>query len=269
MARSRPAKLRQRLWQLLQSWRMRGRRQRMRRLASIFQLTPATRILDVGGTPDMWELLEGPANVVAANVGHDVTLCRQAGMTVVAADGCQLPFRDGAFDIVFSNSVIEHLGSWERQRRFAAEVARTGKGYFVETPNRWFPVEQHLMTPLLHWLPGSWQRWLAPRFNFWALLESPSPDRHAHYVTHYLRDVHLLSARELQALFPDAQIYRERWLGLTKALIAVRKPASASLPNDARACGRAPRTTHSQVSNTPAPGASQSISRPKGSWRPE
>ena len=76
----------------------------------------------------------------------------------MAGDGRALPFRDEAFDVVFSNSVIEHVGDAASQRRFAREVARVGRAYWVQTPNRWFPVEQHLLTPLVHWLPKSWQR---------------------------------------------------------------------------------------------------------------
>ena len=35
-------------------------------------------------------------------------------------------------------------------------------------------------------------------------------------------EINLLSARDLRRLFPDATIHRERMLGLTKSIIAVR-----------------------------------------------
>src|SRR5436305_9486326 len=104
----------------------------------------------------------------------------------VAGDGRALPFRDGAFDVVFSNSVIEHVGDAASQRRFAREVARVGRAYWVQTPNRWFPVEQHLLTPLVHWLPKQWQRRLVPRFTVWSAFVRPSADRRAFYLAHYL-----------------------------------------------------------------------------------
>ena len=88
-----------------------------------------------------------------------------AAASWVAGDGRSLPFRDGSFDVVFSNSVIEHVGDAASQRRFAREVARVGRAYWVETPNRWFPVEQHLLTPLVHWLPAAWQGAIVPRFT--------------------------------------------------------------------------------------------------------
>jgi hypothetical protein len=141
----------------------------------------------------------------------------------VAGDGRMLPFRDGAFDVVFSNSVIEHVGEAESQRRFAREVARVGRAYWVQTPNRWFPVEQHLLTPFVHWLPRAWQRALAPRFNLWQFVARPPEDRRRFYVEHYLSDVRLLSAAGLRALFPGARVIRERFAGVTKSLVVYGK----------------------------------------------
>ena len=118
--------------------------------------------------------------------------------------------------------MIEHVGDAESQRRFAREVARVGRAYWVQTPNRWFPVEQHLLTPLVHWLPKPWQRWIVPRFTVWGALVRPSADRRAFYLAHYLDDVRLLSAAEFAALFPGARVIRERVCGWTKSLVAVR-----------------------------------------------
>jgi hypothetical protein len=92
----------------------------------------------------------------------------------------------------------------------------------VQTPNRWFPVEQHLLTPLVHWLPKRWQRWIVARFTVWNMLVRPSADRREFYLTHYLEDVRLLSAREFAALFPGAHLIRERVCGWTKSFVAVR-----------------------------------------------
>ncbi len=73
------------------------------------------------------------------------------------AKAASLPFADQSFDLVFSNSVIEHVGSRDTQARFASEIARVGKLFWLQTPNRYFPIEQHLWTPLVHWLPRRWQ----------------------------------------------------------------------------------------------------------------
>ncbi len=202
------------------STRFRGAR--MRHFAAELGITAETSVLDIGGTPDCWRLLPVVPRVTLLNTPR--ARADLAGAECwVAGDGRALPFRDGAFDVVFSNSVIEHVGDASSQRRFAAEVARVGRAFWVQTPNRWFPLEQHLLTPFLHWLPPRWQRTLAPRFNLWRLLVRVSPDRRRYYVEHYLGEIRLLSAAGLGALFPDARILRERFAGWTKSLIAMRK----------------------------------------------
>ena len=191
----------------------------MARFARTFGITAETRILDVGGTALNWSLLPVRPRVIFLNTSREE---RDPGFIWTIGDGCALPFRDGAFDIVFSNSVIEHVGSPVRQRQFAAEIARTGRRYWVQTPDRGFPVEPHLLTPFLHWLPRRAQRAIAPRFTVWSLLVRPSPDRHAFYIRHWLDDIRLLNASDLARMFPGATVIRERFLGWTKSLIATR-----------------------------------------------
>jgi len=196
----------------------------MHRFVRELGITAETRVLDVGGTPEYWRMLPAPPRVILLNMPR--TREEQSGAeSWVAGDGRRLPFRDGAFDIVFSNSVIEHVGGAADQQRFASEVARVGRGYWVQTPNRWFPVEQHLLTPFLHWLPASWQRAVVPRFTVWAAVTRVSPDRRQFYLQHYLSEVRLLGMREVRALFPGARVARERFCGFTKSLVAVRRRA--------------------------------------------
>jgi SAM-dependent methyltransferase len=199
------------------------RRRRMRRFARECGITASTRVLDIGGTPDCWRLIAVRPRLVLLNTpraGEDLA----GAESWVAADGRRLPFADHSFDLVFSNSVIEHVGDAVSQQQFAREVARVGRRYWVQTPNRWFPVEQHLLTPLIHWLPKSWQRAVVPRLNLWSLLVPATPDRRRFYIEHYLSDVKLLDSGELLSLFPGAGIIRERFLGITKSLIAVSLP---------------------------------------------
>jgi ubiquinone/menaquinone biosynthesis C-methylase UbiE len=194
----------------------------MRLFAREFALTAETHVLDVGGTPDCWRWLPVLPRLVFLNTPRAKD---EVGESVawVAGDGRALPFADRAFDIVFSNSVIEHVGDTESQRRFAAEVMRVGRAYWVQTPNRWFPLEQHLLTPLIHWLPKGWQQALVPRFTVWSMLVKISPDRRQFYLEHYLSDVKLLGTRELKELFPRARVVRERFCGWTKSLIAFQR----------------------------------------------
>jgi SAM-dependent methyltransferase len=102
------------------------------------------------------ELYPWPERVTAVGL-HDGAgfEMRYPGIGYVQADGCELPFEDGAFDLYFSNAVIEHVGGEERQRAFVAEAVRVATRVFLTTPNRWFPIEVHTRLPLVHWLPPS------------------------------------------------------------------------------------------------------------------
>jgi hypothetical protein len=144
-------------------------------------------------------------------------------ITTIVGDGCALPYGDGAFDIVFSNSVIEHLGTAERQKKFAAELRRVGRSLWVQTPAKSFPIESHLLTPFIHYLPVAARVKLLRRFTTWGLLTKPSPQQ----VEAFLAEVRLLSASEMQALFPDCTLVRERVIGLSKSYIAVRDSQTA------------------------------------------
>jgi len=103
----------------------------------------------------------------------------------VQADGRDLPFEDGAFDIAFSNAVLEHVGRQDDQRHFVHELCRVARRVFISTPNRWFPVDSHTLLPLVHWLPRG-----ARDATFRALGQG----RWTH--------VNLLSRRQLVELFP-------------------------------------------------------------------
>jgi hypothetical protein len=179
-----------------------------------FGLRPDTRILDVGGTALNWSFVRTRPRITFLNLPTD-------GDSDVIGDGRYLPFRDRSFDLVFSNSVIEHLSSEEDQRRFANEVRRTGRAYWVQTPDRRFPIEPHLLTPFIHWLPRGARKAIARRFTVWSVIERPSQDRWEFYIRHCSEEVRLLDRRQLQDLFPEAEIRQERFLGMSKSLIAV------------------------------------------------
>jgi len=111
---------------------------------------------------------------------------------------------------VFSNSVIEHVPQ-DLQAAFAAEISRVGQRYFVQTPNRNFPIEPHYQFPFFQFLPLRLQRALNRRFTLGWQKKGE------------WEEITLLSARQLKRLFPDAEIHRERIFGLTKSLMAVRR----------------------------------------------
>lgn len=137
----------------------------------------------------------------------------------VVADGKKLPFNDGAFDIAFSNSAIEHLYNWEAQIEFAKEIRRIAPNYIVQTPSKIFLVEPHYLTPFIHWLPKKNQRPLLRNFTVWGLITRPSQE----YCDRVLAELRLLNREEMSELFPEAQIEVEKFLGWEKSLIALKK----------------------------------------------
>jgi SAM-dependent methyltransferase len=202
-----------------ESLQRRFRARRMALLARTIGLTPHMQVLDVGGTIDIWRLAPVMPRLVLLNQAR-ARYEIGSGATVVLGDGASLPFADQSFDLVFSNSVIEHVGSRDEQARFAAEIARVGKQYWVQTPNRYFPIEQHLWTPFIHWLPRPWQAAALERFSVWRILTRATPEQREFYMSHYRNSIRLLGASDLRDLFPGTSILRERFLGWTKSLIA-------------------------------------------------
>jgi Methyltransferase domain len=223
-------RLRNWLWARGESFR----KARMQQFVNEFQPTADMRILDVGGTDLNWRIADQPAHVVLLNTripeGADVGLLgseygdRQSGSAApnveyVLGDGKSVPYEDGEFDICFSNSTIEHLFTFEGQRAFASEVRRVGREVWVQTPARSFPFEPHWLSPLIHWLPKRLQRRLGRNFTVYGWMLRPTTDD----VSELVDELRLLSRREMQGLFPDCEIRRERFLGLTKSYIAVRR----------------------------------------------
>ena len=185
------------------------------------------RILDVGGTEQYWGQMgfadEVGVEIVILNI-DPVELTQksgEAGRTIFSyqqGDGRAMPhLADKSFDIVFSNSVLEHVGTERDQRSFMEEVARVGKRFFVQTPNYYFPIEPHFHLFGFQFLPIGARRWLLQHFNLgWT---PRTPDRAA--AEQIVRGVELLSARELLRLCPrETKLYRERFCGLTKSITA-------------------------------------------------
>lgn len=195
------------------------RRRRMADFIQTFQPIKGTRILDVGGYPGFWAEVDIAAHVTTLNLqAVPVAEAMRHRCSSMEGDGTNLPFDDGEFDIVFSNSVIEHLGHFEAQARFAREIRRVGRKYYVQTPAREFFVEPHLLTPFVHWLPVRVQRRLLRHWTVWGRVAKPTRGQ----VEQFLSEVRLLTFGEFSELFPERPVSRERVFGLTKSYVAIR-----------------------------------------------
>ena len=198
------------------------RRRRMEWFYATFRPTEQTRLLDIGGAPNTWLAESNPDlrfPVTLVNLRFpDPKAQSDSRFTPVNGDATDLPFADASFDIAFSNSVIEHMTTWERQQTFAAEARRVARKLWIQTPARSFPLEPHVLAPFFQYLPRNLQTRIARYFTLWGLLTKPSAAR----VEEMLSDIRLQTYREMKQLFPDCLILKERVLGLTKSYVAIR-----------------------------------------------
>jgi hypothetical protein len=189
-------------------------------LSLLSQVKRPLRVLDVGGTPEFWQLMGlnqlDDVNITILNLqAHPVS---GPFFESVAGDARDLGrYADRSFDVVFSNSVIEHLGPhFSDQQLMAKEIARVGQRYFVQTPNRYFPLEPHFLVPGFQFMPVQLRTWMVSSFDVgWY---KRIPDKSA--ARSEVESISLLSRKQLLALFPDADIYEEKLLGIAKSFVA-------------------------------------------------
>jgi 2-polyprenyl-3-methyl-5-hydroxy-6-metoxy-1,4-benzoquinol methylase len=176
------------------------------------------RILDVGGTAYFWEdkdiFKSNRLDITLLNLQEEKNLPK--GMRSVAGDATNIhAFQDRSFDLVFSNSVIEHLYSWDNQVNMARECMRIGNFFFIQTPNKHFPIEAHYILPLVQYLPSNWT---------YSILTKTSLSRGFRWkpedARQYLDEIRLLSIKDMKLLFPGSSIYLEKFMGLNKSITA-------------------------------------------------
>jgi hypothetical protein len=153
---------------------MRSRERKLRLFLELMRPGPETTVVDVGvtdapfgagSTDNFFEArYPWPERITAVgNTGLERFRAAFPAVTAVQADGRELPFADGAFDLGFSNAVVEHVaGGHDGQRRFVHELCRVASRVFVTTPNRLFPLEVHTLLPFVHWLPADARSRLIP-----------------------------------------------------------------------------------------------------------
>ena len=196
-------------------------RLRRRRWALLQRQVPdlaALRVLDLGGTGHWWSRAPvRPRHVTVINLfeGHET----HPSVTMIEGDALRADelVRGQRFDLVFSNSLIEHLGGHGARRRFADVVASLADRYVVQTPYRYFPVEPHWMFPGFQQLPFRARSYIAPR---WPLAHTRGWAAQA--AENEVMATELLSASEMRTYFPGARLVWERIAGVPKSMIAIR-----------------------------------------------
>lgn len=182
------------------------------------------RVLDIGGTINFWDTWRDMIDwdrvsitCVNADLDHASEGTRRVAM--VKGDARDLrDIADGAYDVAFSNSVIEHVGLWRDMEAMAREVRRVAPRYLIQTPYFWFPIEPHARTPFLHWVPESiaYRVVMMRRCGFWRRHDTVAG------AVRQVQSARMIDGRQMAALFPDAEIRRERFMLMTKSLIAIR-----------------------------------------------
>ena len=196
------------------SFVQRWRSDRMRSMLALLHLPKGARVLDLGGTEYMWHLMDHDFHDTLLNLpGTNLEVSDSERFASIEGDACDLSDlrSEAPFDLVFSNSVIEHVGDLERQKAFADSVKSMGRAYWVQTPSVSFPVECH--TGSLFWwkLPESARSRMIERWR------QRSPEWAS-----VIEDTRGITLAQMKTLFPEADVYFERRLGLRKSYASYR-----------------------------------------------
>jgi hypothetical protein len=211
----------------------RARERRMRQFCARMVPKPHDRVLDLGGSADTWAMVKTPLDITVLNLpGHTYPkpVSPPHRVTFVEGDACDLSdYSRGDFDIIFSNSVIEHVGAQERQRAFASQVLKFATKYWVQTPAVWFPIEAHSGMPFWWFYPESWRQGLIGSWR----------DKLPAW-TEMIEGTRVLSKESLQSLFPGGKLLTERVFGIPKSYVVWGDgdqrgaPSAGSLSNASR-----------------------------------
>jgi hypothetical protein len=197
------------------------------------QLGRPITVCDVGGRPDYWVNVGtgGIARIEMINTDPGELQRPISGETpselfeFKVGNACDLAqYRSQSIDLVHSNSVIEHVGSWENMAAMASEARRVGCSGWVQTPAWGFPLEPHFRAPFMHWFARPLQARLMSLSADPSYRKADLPARRWH-----VERINLLSKHEVQTLFPECAIYVER-IVLAKSYVARWMPAGQRVP---------------------------------------
>lgn len=193
-----------------------------KRIESLASQKESFTILDIGGDIDYWK------HVGWQNPKFDIFLLNLYENTISASDSnkfhsvignaLNIPFKKDDFDLIFSNSVIEHVGSIQNQRKFAEEVTRLSNRYIIQTPSFWFPLEPHSLIPFFQFIPHKIRALLIMTFN---INYFPKAKSYKEAVS-VSKTTIMFTKKNFQKLFPEAEIQVERLFGIPKSYTAIK-----------------------------------------------
>jgi hypothetical protein len=176
------------------------------------------RVIDIGGTVSSWRAAPvRPRSLLLVNLEPAVDPSED-WCSVLQGDAAALPTEvlTNGYDLVYSNSVIEHVGGHAARARMARAIRDLAPHHWVQTPYRYFPIEPHWLFPGFQFLPVALRSRIS---QTWPVGHIRSD---AESAVEDVQGVELLSRTEMRAYFPASELYSERFLGMTKSLVAVK-----------------------------------------------
>lgn len=180
------------------------------------------RIIDLGGTTEAWlRAPYRPAHVVVMNLFEPGDQCEDwliphTGDACAARASLETAGLSTDYDLVFSNSLLEHVGGHANRLAVAQEVHALAPRHWVQTPYRYFPIEPHWLFPGMQLLPIAARGQIAAH---WPLAHTmPDSSESAFSGVQWTE---LVGIAEMRTYFPGSVIHRERMAGLVKSLIAI------------------------------------------------
>ncbi len=175
-------------------------------------------VLDVGGRRDYWENVgfSGIGQIVLLNIDPS-DLGRATPREDIFVDRvCDARdlkiFSNDTFDLYHSNSVIEHVGSWDDMKNMASEACRVAGAGWLQTPAWEFPIEPHFRLPFMHWLATPARASLLSLARYYRGQDLDARRNHA-------ERINLLSKAEVRMLFPNFEVLTERYMLFPKSYI--------------------------------------------------
>lgn len=175
-------------------------------------------ILDLGGKVKFWENrnLSGNPNFLITIINLESEKSGYPNIETKVGNILELKsFKKQSFDIVFSNSVIEHLYNFQNQKKIAREILRIGKKHIIQTPNKYFFIEPHYIFPFFQYLPSKIQYKILTKTKLSRLRKWDKK-----FARQYLKEIRLLTLNELKEIFPGSKIYQEKFFGMSKSFTA-------------------------------------------------
>lgn len=171
-------------------------------------------ILDVGGEARFWEVVDDffvtSSDITLLNLESAQCTNQHKHMRSVVGNALDLKsYDENSMNLVFSNSVLEHVGDWDSITKMVSEMKRVGEHFYLQTPNKYFPIDAHYSVPFLQFFPRKIQIKVLSNKRKCTLIEAER----------YISDLHLLTYKEMKRLFPECKIRRERFMGMTKSFI--------------------------------------------------